>query len=108
MLISLGCGIWISALSIRFRDFHYIVPILLRIGMFASPVAYATQQVPQKYLWMVGLNPVTGIIDSFRWILFGLPIDLSLMMSSLACGLFLFISGLFYFFYMEKNIADIT
>ncbi len=107
MLISLGGGIWISALSIRFRDFHYIVPILLRIGMFVSPVAYASQQVPEKYTWMVGLNPITGIIDSFRWILFGLPVNLSLVVTSLITGLIIFISGLLYFIHMEKYIADI-
>jgi lipopolysaccharide transport system permease protein len=107
VIISLGGGIWISALSIRFRDFHYIVPLLLRIGMFVSPVAYASQEVPARYAWIVGINPITGIMDSFRWILFGLPLNIPLLASSLITGLILFITGLVYFIRMEKYIADI-
>jgi lipopolysaccharide transport system permease protein len=60
-IMAAGFGIWISALTIRFRDFHYIVPVLLRIGMFVSPIAFQYQrQYLQTYKWLMGLNPLTG------------------------------------------------
>ena len=105
--VGLGCGIWVAALTIRFRDFHHIVPVLLRIGMFVSPVAYSTKLVPSEYRWIVSLNPVTGIIDSFRFVLFKIPLDLNVFMTSVAVSLLLLVSGIIYFVRMEKYIADI-
>lgn len=107
VLISFGCGVWVTALSIRYRDFHYIVPILLRVGMFVSPIAYGSQFVPAEYRWIIGLNPLTGIIDSFRWVLFGIPIDLNVFIISLTFSIVLLWSGLIYFIRTEKYIADI-
>ncbi len=105
--IGLGCGIWVAALTIRFRDFHYIVPVLLRIGMFASPIAYGTKLVPHGYKWMVSLNPLTGIIDGFRYALFNIPLDYNVFLTSVGVSLFIWITGIIYFLRMEKYIADI-
>ncbi|HZV70015.1 MAG TPA: ABC transporter permease [Saprospiraceae bacterium] len=106
--IGLGCGIWVAALTIRFRDFHYIVPVLLRIGMFASPIAFGTKMVPEGYKWVVSLNPLTGIIDGFRYALFNIPLDYEVFMISMATSVVLLISGIIYFLRMEKYIADIV
>jgi lipopolysaccharide transport system permease protein len=106
-LISLGLGIWVAALSIRYRDFHYIVPILLRIGMFVSPIAYGSQHVPEGYKWIIRLNPLTGIMDTFRWIMFDLPLDMGVLVPSFGFSMLLLISGILYFIRMEKYIADI-
>lgn len=106
--VGLGCGIWVAALTIRFRDFHYIVPILLRIGMFASPIAYGTKIVPHGYKWLLSLNPLTGIIDGFRYAIFNIPLDYQIFMTSVGISMLLLISGLIYFLRMEKYIADIV
>ncbi len=105
--VGLGCGIWVAALTIRFRDFHYIVPVLLRIGMFVSPIAFGTKIVPHGYKWIVSLNPLTGIIEGFRYALFNIPLDYGVFMTSVSISLFLLISGIIYFLRMEKYIADI-
>ncbi|MDQ3016389.1 MAG: ABC transporter permease [Bacteroidota bacterium] len=107
IMISLGCGIWVAALSIRFRDFHYITPVMLRIGMFVSPVAYGSQFVENQYKWIVSLNPLTGIIDLMRWIFFDLPLDPDIFTISVIFGLLILLSGIWYFIRMEKYIADI-
>ena len=106
--IASGFGIWVAALTIRFRDFHYIVPVALRIGMFISPIAFNTNIVPAEYKWLMGLNPLTGIIDAFRYALFQTPFDSSIMLMSLGIGVILSIGGLYYFVSMEKYIADIV
>lgn len=106
-MIGLGGGIWIAALTIRYRDFHYIVPVLLRIGIFISPVAYGSQLVPEQYKWLISLNPLTGIIDAFRWALFGIPMNDQVFFISLGVSIVLLISGLIYFIRMEKYLADI-
>jgi lipopolysaccharide transport system permease protein len=105
--VALGCGVWVAALTIRFRDFHYIVPVLLRIGMFISPIAFGTRLVPEGYKWIVSLNPLTGIIEGFRYALFNLPLDHKVFISSVGISIFLLISGIYYFIRMEKYIADI-
>jgi lipopolysaccharide transport system permease protein len=107
-IMAAGFGIWISALTIRFRDFHYIVPVLLRIGMFVSPIAFNTNAVPQPYKWLMGLNPLTGIIDAFRFALFQTPYDPTIMLMSLSAGMVISLLGLYYFVSMEKYIADIV
>jgi lipopolysaccharide transport system permease protein len=107
-IISTGFGIWVAALTIRFRDFHYIVPVALRIGMFISPIAFNTNMVPAEYKWLMGLNPLTGIIDGFRYALFQTHYDSGVMITSLVTGLILSMGGLYYFVRMEKYIADIV
>lgn len=106
-MIGLGGGIWIAALTIRYRDFHYIVPVLLRIGIFISPIAYGSQVVPANYQWLISLNPLTGIIDAFRWSLFDIPMNDQVFFTSLAVSIVLLVSGLIYFIRMEKYLADI-
>lgn len=102
-----GFGIWIAALTIRYRDFTHILPLLLRIGMFVSPIAYSAAMVPQQYQFFFNLNPLTGIIEGIRWSLFQTPFDISSLWSSLITIGVIGISGTWYFLRMDKYIADI-
>lgn len=107
ILVSLAAGIWVSALSIRFRDFTHIMPLVLRMGLFLSPVAYSTISVPERYRWLYELNPLSGIIDGMRWALFDTPMDWHGVWISMAVTLILLLTGIWYFRSMERYIADI-
>ena len=71
VLTALGVGLWMSALNALYRDVRYVVPFLVQFWMFASPVAYPSSLVPQRWRWLYGLNPMAGVIDGFRWALTG-------------------------------------
>ena len=104
---SLGFGIWVAALTIRFRDFSHILPLLLRIGMFVSPIAYSASSVPEKYQWAFQLNPLTGIIEATRWALFDVPIDPESVWISCIVIFVVLLTGTWYFLKMDQYIADI-
>ena len=107
VMAGMGFGVWVAALTIRFRDFTHILPLILRIGMFISPIAYGASLVPQNFRWAFDLNPLTGIIEGIRWALFDTPLHLSSVWISLGVILTIFISGTWYFLRMDKYIADI-
>ncbi|HHH49800.1 MAG TPA: ABC transporter permease, partial [Saprospiraceae bacterium] len=71
IITGLAGGVWISALTTRFRDFQHIVPFLLRLGMFATPIAYSAESVPEKYQFIFQLNPLVGLIEGLRWCIIG-------------------------------------
>jgi lipopolysaccharide transport system permease protein len=108
---SLAVGIWLSALTIRYRDFQYIVPFLIQIGLYISPIAYPAEVVitnlPSWATALFYLNPMTGIIEGFRWCLFGGHAPSHYFWISISFVLVLFVSGLFYFKKMERTMADI-
>ena len=107
-LCSTGVGFWLSALNVMYRDVRYIVPFIVRLGLFLTPVIYPVSIVSQEYRWLLYLNPMTGIIEGCRASILGyksVPIfGLSL---SAAIILIFFISGAFFFRKMEKNFADV-
>ncbi len=110
VLSALGVGIWLSALSVRYRDFQHVVPFLVQIGMYITPIAYpaefATQQLPNWAAKVYYLNPMTGVVEGFRWSLFGgTPPGQLMWLSILMVGV-IFITGLLYFNKVEKNMAD--
>ncbi|HUR31638.1 MAG TPA: ABC transporter permease [Saprospiraceae bacterium] len=107
VLASVAFGVWISALTIRYRDFHHILPVVLRIGMFLSPIAYSASKVPENYKWVYNLNPLTGIIEGFRWAIFDTPFNLVSLWISMSIILITLIGGIWYFLRMEQYIADI-
>lgn len=107
VLCSVAFGVWVAALTIRFRDFGHILPLVLRIGMFLSPIAYGSSLVPLQYRWAFNLNPLTGIIEGFRWALFNTPIDLSSIWLSIIISLITLAGGIWYFLRMDQYIADI-
>jgi lipopolysaccharide transport system permease protein len=107
VLTALGVGLWMSALNALYRDVKYVVPFLIQFWMFASPVAYPTSLVPQRWRWLYGLNPMAGVIDGFRWALTGHgqpPGPLLLASSGMVVAVVL--GGLFFFQRMEGAIAD--
>src|SRR4029077_8241562 len=68
---ALGVGLWLSALNAIYRDVRYVVPFLIQFWMFASPVAYPSSMVPDRWRWLYGLNPMAGVVEGFRWSLTG-------------------------------------
>jgi lipopolysaccharide transport system permease protein len=107
LLTALGVGLWMSALNALYRDVRYIVPFLIQFWMFASPVAYPSSLVPQRYRWLYGLNPMAGVIDGFRWALtgHGQPPG-PLLAASAAAVILILAGGLLFFQRMEGAIAD--
>lgn len=107
VLAGIAFGIWVAALTIRFRDFTHILPLVLRIGMFLSPIAYGATLVPAAYKWAFYLNPLTGIIEGFRWALFNTPLDPVTVWMSVIMIIIVMIIGVWYFLKMDQYIADI-
>lgn len=108
IVASLAVGIWLSALTIRYRDFQHVVPFIVQFGLYATPVAYPARLVPEKYQLIYNLNPMAGVIQGFRWCLFGgSPPDIYFYIS-LTVIIFLFITGVVYFRRVESVMADIV
>tara|TARA_X000000950_G_C13900794_1_gene654812 strand:+ start:557 stop:1375 length:819 start_codon:yes stop_codon:yes gene_type:complete len=110
IIAALAVGIWLSALSVRYRDFQYIVPFFVQIGLYITPVAYpasfATEKLPSWAQKLYFLNPMAGVVQGFRWSVFGGESPGSLVVLSFLMIIFLFISGIFYFGFIEDEIAD--
>jgi lipopolysaccharide transport system permease protein len=109
VLTALGVGLWLSALNAIYRDVKYVIPFLVQVWLFASPVAYPSSLVPAKWRWVYGLNPMAGVIEGFRWSLAGSgePSGRMLLFSSLAVAAIL-LGGLLYFQKMETTVADVV
>ena len=110
MIAALGVGIWLSALTVRFRDFKHIVPFMVQIGLYVTPIAYpaefVTNSLPNWAANIYFLNPMAGIVQGFRWSLFGGEPPGVFMWISVAMILLIFITGVLYFTKVEKNMAD--
>ena len=112
MITAVGVGIWVSALTIRFRDIQHLVPFLIQFGLFVTPVAYPAQtmvgSIPQWAQVLYFLNPMAGMIEGYRWALLGVGTPGGLALISFASALVICTSGLFYFRSMERKIADLV
>jgi lipopolysaccharide transport system permease protein len=108
IVLAFGLGLLLSALTVKYRDFRYVVPFIVQIGLFVSPVAFATSQVPDRWRWLYGLNPLAGIIDGFRWALLGGrdALDGGVLASSIAITLAALTIGVWYFRRTERGFAD--
>ena len=105
---SLGVGLWLSALNVKYRDFQYTVPFIVQIWLFASPVVYASSMVPESMRIWYGLNPMAGVIEGFRWALLGSSgVDATVLLVSTSVVVLL-VSGMFYFRRMEQYYSDIV
>jgi homopolymeric O-antigen transport system permease protein len=103
-----GLGLWLSALNVKYRDVRYAIPFFIQLLLFATPVIYPATVLPEKFRWLLALNPISGIIDAHRACILGYkPVDWSSLGISTAVGLFIFITGLFYFRRTERFFADI-
>jgi lipopolysaccharide transport system permease protein len=108
LVTAIGTGLWLTALTVKYRDFRFVVPFLLQVGLFLSPVGFSTTNLP-TWRQLYSLNPMVGAIDGFRWcILRGEPAldPLNLGISVVMSALLLF-TGLWYFRRMERGFADI-
>jgi len=107
MITALSVGLWLSALNVQYRDVGHIVPVLIQVWMYASPVAYSAGLVTGRITRIVyGLNPMAGVIQGFRWAIMGSDPPGELFIISIIVVIILFVSGLFYFRRMERTFAD--
>ncbi len=108
LLIALGAGLWLTALTVKYRDFRFIVPFLLQVGLFLSPIGFRTDVLP-NWRDLLALNPMTGVIEGFRWCLLGGPAEFYWrgFATSMAVGAVLLATGLWYFRRTERSFADV-
>jgi lipopolysaccharide transport system permease protein len=105
---AMGAGLWLGALTVKYRDFRIIAPFLVQFGFFISPVGYSSATVPEQWRFLYSMNPLVGIIDGFRWaILGGQQLYLPAVMSAIAITALVFWSGVSYFRGTEKTFADV-
>ena len=108
-LASLGPGLWITALNVKYRDFRYIIPFIVQFGLYVSPVGFSSAVVPEEWRLLYSINPVVGVIDGFRWAILGGESRLYLPGFLLSWGLIVFFLwlGIRQFRKMEKSFADL-
>ena len=106
---SLGPGLWITAVNVRYRDFRYVIPFLVQFGMYVSPVGFSSSIVPEKWRLLYSLNPMVGVIDGFRWALLGgeTPIYWPGFLMSLFVITFFLWFGIRQFRKLERSFADL-
>ena len=107
-LASLGPGLWITALNVKYRDFRYVIPFILQFGLYVSPVGFSSTVVPEKWRLLYSLNPLVGVIDGFRWCVLGGDSQLYMpgfLMSLCVVALFVWL-GVAYFRRTEQSFAD--
>jgi len=112
MLTALGFGLWLSALNVRYRDVNYLIPFLVQVWMYATPVIYGTTLVPERFRFLLALNPMTGVTEGFRWALLGSRLAEAqppgpLFYVSIAISLLVFLSGVLFFRHTERTFADV-
>jgi lipopolysaccharide transport system permease protein len=109
VLTALAVGLWLSALTIRYRDAQYVIPFLTQFWLFATPIAYPISLVPERFRPLAGLNPMTGVVEGFRWALLGRAGGLGVeVWVSVAAVAILLAGGLAYFKRIEKTFADLA
>jgi lipopolysaccharide transport system permease protein len=109
MLTSAGVGCWLAALNVQYRDVKYVVPFLVQVWMYASPIVYPMSMVPERFRMIYALNPMAGIIEGFRAALLGThAISWGIIGFSLTVGMLLFITGALYFRRTEDIFADVA
>jgi lipopolysaccharide transport system permease protein len=106
---ALGAGFWLSALNVQYRDVRYAIPFLIQFWLFATPIAYPSSLVPEQWRILYALNPMVGVVESFRWALLGKgPAPWVLLTVSILTVAVLLTSGLYYFRRMEKTFVDVV
>lgn len=107
VVAALALGIWMAALNVRYRDVQFALPFIVQMGMFISPVVYPASLVPSAFRLLFDLNPMTLVIQGFRWALLGTAAPTPLMLISIPLVALLLVSGVFYFRRTERYFADI-
>jgi lipopolysaccharide transport system permease protein len=106
---SMGAGLWLTALNVKYRDFRYIVPFIVQFGLYISPVGFSSTVVPEKWRLLYSINPMVGVIDGFRWAILGGDVKIFWpgFLISLALVGIIFFTGIWYFRKTEKTFADV-
>jgi lipopolysaccharide transport system permease protein len=107
-IASLGAAFLLSALTVHYRDFRFVIPFMVQIWQYVSPVVYPTEIIPARWRLLYALNPLAGIISGFRSSVFGLPFDWPVIAVSTGASAALFILGVAYFRRTERRFADIA
>jgi lipopolysaccharide transport system permease protein len=107
MIFALGVGLWIAALNIEYRDIRIVIPWILQIAMYVTPVVYPLAALPQRYRAVAVLNPMSGIVEAFRATLFATAVPVMPLLWSVAASLLVLLTGAFYFRRAERRFADV-
>lgn len=106
---AMGGGLLLAALNVKYRDFRYIVPFIVQLGVYISPVGFSSEIIPPQWRLLYSLNPMVGVIDGFRWAILGKQAEIYWLGFTLSMGLvaLLLVSGVWYFRKMERSFADV-
>ena len=106
---AMSAGLWIAALNVKYRDFRYVVPFIVQLGLYISPVGFSSSVVPDAWRFLYSLNPMVGVIDGFRWAILGKESTLYVpgVLLSLSLVGILLVGGLKYFRKTERTFADL-
>lgn len=112
IVTALAFGLWLAALNVRYRDVNYLIPFLLQIWMYVTPVVYGSSLIPERYRFLLALNPMTGVVDGFRWCLLGglspsFTPPGTLFIVSVGITLVVLVTGLVFFRSTERTFADV-
>lgn len=107
LILTVSMSVLLAALNVRFRDVKFVIPFLLQVWLFISPVFYPTNWIPEKWQLVFALNPVSGCLDGFRHVLFGTDLDSTKLIISVAVTIVLFLASIFIFRKMEDDFADL-
>jgi lipopolysaccharide transport system permease protein len=106
---AMAVGLWLSALNVKYRDVRYTLPFLTQVWLFATPIAYSSTLIPERWQLLYSLNPMTGVVEGFRWALLGKESAVGgMILVSTIMVILLLVSGLIYFKRMEDEFADIV
>ena len=109
VMTALAVGLWLSALNVQYRDVRYTINFLVQFWLFATPVAYPSSIVPEKWRVLYALNPMVGVVDGFRWALLGKPESPGVpLLISVIVVFVLLAGGLYYFRRLEQQFADVV
>lgn len=108
IITAIGVSLWMSAMNVLFRDVRYIVPFMMQVWLFLTPIAYPSSLIPEQYQALYGLNPMAGVVEGFRWALLGTDtFPGPMLLVSFLVAVTLLVTGVYYFRRMEKSFADV-
>ncbi|MBS1680678.1 MAG: ABC transporter permease [Bacteroidetes bacterium] len=105
-IAAFGIGLYITALNVKYRDFRYIIPFIVQIGLYITPVGFSSTVVPEKWRFWYSLNPMVGVVDGFRWCIISEPLYWPSLVTSFSMTLLFLVIGIFYFRRTERSFAD--
>ena len=108
LILAIGVGVIFAALNVYYRDFTYVLPFVIQVWLYASPIAYSAKLIPASWEWVYNLNPIVGIITGFRWAVFSnIPFPGQALMYSFISSIAIFVIGMIIFHRLEKSFADV-